>query len=227
MIHYDLNTIFVEIPKNGSNSVRQTLCNDPYEKSGHETYSMMKWEIETNGYNIDDFYTFAISRNPYDRYCSVINFMINVSRMPFDFDSTLDFIDSLIARSTGEPMTGLDADGNRVASPLQDGLLQYWWQAAWPMIVPQHAFIEEDGVVMVDNIYKLEEIDTHWPTIASTINNLSGGSVSTTLVDINSQENLPDWTSYFEGTLGETRKQRIDSIYSRDFELFGYEKVIP
>ena len=225
MIHYELNTIFIEIPKNGSNSVRQTLYNDPSERSGHETYGMLRWQVETNGYNMDDFYTFAISRNPYDRYCSVVKYM-EKARMPFDFDSTLDYIDTLVARSNGEPMTGLDADGNRVESPLQDGLLQYWWQAAWPMIVPQHAFIEENGVVKVENVFKLEEIDTHWPTIATTINNLSSGSVSTTLPDVNSQEDLPNWRTYFEGELGQTRKQRLDILYSRDFELFGYEKVI-
>lgn len=226
MIHYDLNTIFIEIPKNASNSVRQTLCNDENERSGHETYTMLKWEVETNGYTMDDFYIFAISRNPYERFCSAINFMVNRQRMPFTFDSTLDYIDGLISRSTGEPMTGLDADGNRVDSPITNGLLQYWWQAAWPMIVPQHAFIEEDGIVKVDNIFKLETLDTDWPTIANTINNLSGGNVSTTIPMFNSQEGTSDWRTFFDGVLGQTRKERIDSIYSRDFELFGYDKVI-
>ena len=232
MIYHNLKTVFVEITKNASTSVKRTLLdrNDGVYPD-HSTYDMLTSVAEGNGEDISGYYKFVISRNPYDRFCSGWEYMQVAMRWPMSFDETLDYLLSCDARANGQPISVLDENGDPVPEKLNralDGQLQYWWDDAPPLIWPQTGFIKSEslnGDIAISNFFKIEEIDQKWPIIAAAINQLSGANVSSVLPVYNALPDRPDYTTYFEGELGAERIQKINTLFAEDFTTFGYETL--
>lgn len=231
MIYHNLKTMFIEITKNASSSVRKTLSENEKAIPDHSTYDMLMSIANFNGQDVSDYYKFVISRNPYDRFCSGFEYMQVAMRWPMSFDETLDYLLSCDARANGQPISILDENGDPIPEKVNralDGQLQYWWDDAPPLIWPQVGFIKSeslDGGLAISNFFKIEEIDQTWPTIASTINQLSGASVPSVLPVYNALPDRPDYTTYFEGELGATRVEKINTLYAEDFTTFGYETL--
>ena len=228
-VYHNLQTVFVEVSKNASNAIRRTLANDEVQYSEYSHYKWMLALEQANGNDISEYFKFIITRNPYDRFFSAHTQMQSSMRWPKTVDQTLDWLLEKVNRSTGEPIKVVDDQGNpipeKVENPL-NGQLQYWWDDAPPLLWPQHAFITEGTTVYVDNYYKIEDMSNQWAIIATTINNLSGASLPLELPVVNAQEGLPNWNSYFEGEDGQVLANKIEQLYDRDFELFGYNKLV-
>ena len=232
MIYHNLKTMFIEITKNASVSVKKTLSGQDSIVPSHETYDMLMSISNFNGEDISDYYKFTISRNPYDRFCSGFEYMQVAMRWPQSFDETLDYLIACDARANGEPISVLDSNGDPIAEKSEralDGQLQYWWDDAPILVWPQVGFIKSEGLngaIAITNYFKLEEIDQHWPTITAAIAAKSGVSLPNELPVTNSLPDRPDWKTYFEGELGQTRMSKIQQLYADDFATFGYSTEI-
>lgn len=237
MIYHKLKTIFVEITKNASTSIKRTLISSYKEDvegiyPGHDTYDMLMSEASANNQDVSDYYKFTITRNPYDRFCSGFEYMQVAMRWPKSFDETLDYLLECEARATGQPISILDTNGDPIAEKLNralDGQLQYWWDDAPILIWPQIGFIKSkllNGGLGITTYFRIEEIDQQWPTIAAAITAKSGITVPTSLPVVNSLPERPDWRTYFTGELGQARMAKIQQLYADDFTTFGYSTTI-
>lgn len=228
-VYHNLQTVFVEIAKNASTSVRNALSEGLDMYSDHTPYMWMKETEDFNGNDISGYYSFVISRNPYDRFFSAYEALIAQQQLTDTPEDILDWLLEKVARTTGEPIKILDENGEPIPGiyekPLA-GPLEYWWQDAPPTFWPQHAFISEGETVYVSNHYKIENIETDWSTIAAEVKTVSGVDLPSTLPAYNVQSDRPAWSSHFEGTDGATLAQKIEQLYDRDFQMFGYDKLV-
>lgn len=228
-VYHNLQTVFVEIAKNASTSVRNALSEGLDMYSDHTPYMWMKETEDFNGNDISSYYSFVISRNPYDRFFSAYEALITQQQLTDTPEDILDWLLEKVARTTGEPIKVLDENGEPIPGiyekPLA-GPLEYWWQDAPPTFWPQHAFISEGETVYVSNHYKIENIETDWSTIAAEVKTVSGVDLPSTLPAYNVQSDRPAWNSHFEGTDGATLAQKIEQLYDRDFQMFGYDKLV-
>lgn len=222
-------TLFIEITKNASTSIINLLSEGQEQNPTHSTYSMLKSMLDFNGVDISEYYSFVISRNPYDRYCAGWEYMQEKMNWPLNFDETLEFLFDRVNRANGEPIKTVDADGNPIAEKVQsalNGQLQYWWDDAPPLLWPQHAFIADGETVHISNYFKLEELETNWSTIRTAIQTASGETLPETLPVMNTRTNPSNWEAFYEGAEGQVRANKIEQLYDRDFELFGYNKLV-
>ena len=228
-VYHNLQTVFVEIAKNASTSVRNALSGGVDVYSDHTPYMWMKETEDFNGNDISNYYSFVVSRNPYDRFFSAYEALIAQQQLTDTPEDTLDWLLEKVARTTGEPIKVLDENGEPIPGiyekPLA-GPLEYWWQDAPPTFWPQHAFISEGETVHVTNHYKIENIETDWGSIIAEIKTVSGVDLPLTLPAYNVQDDRPAWNSHFEGTDGATLAQKIEQLYDRDFQMFGYDKLV-
>lgn len=230
-VYKNHKTIYVEITKNASTSIRRVLENNDNAMTDHPTYKML-YELEAANGNteIDTYYKFITVRNPYDRFCSAFEYMQKQHVMNWmkNFDQHIEFLMDRVGRANGQPIRVIDENGNPIPEKIQsalNGQLQYWWDDAPLFCWPQHAFVEVDGVIQVPNWYKVEEIDAAWPTIRQAILQKNPAAVlPETLPVHNEQSNRPAWQSYFTGEKGQQRLDAINTLYARDFELYNYTK---
>ena len=228
-VYHNLQTVFVEIAKNASTSVRNALSGGVDLYSDHTPYMWMKEIEDFNGNDISGYYKFAVTRNPYDRFFSAYEALIAQQQLTQSPEEMLDWLLEKVARTTGEPIKVLDENGDPIPGIYEQplaGPLEYWWQDAPPTFWPQHAFIKDGEGVHVSNYYKIENISNDWSTIVTEIKNISGVDLIETLPVYNAQENRPSWTSNFEGTNGVTLAQKIEQLYDLDFQMFGYDKLV-
>ena len=228
-VYHNLKTVFVEVAKNASTSVRNVLSQGADMYSDHTPYMWMKETEDFNGNDISDYFKFIITRNPYDRFFSAYEALAAQQQLPDTAEDILDWLLEKVSRTTGQPIKVLDENGDPIPGiyekPLA-GPLEYWWQDAPPTFWPQFAFISEGEVVHVPNHYKIENIITDWAAIQSQIKNISGVELATELPTYNTQENRPAWTIHFEGANGQVLANKIEQLYNRDFELFSYDKLV-
>lgn len=222
-------TVFIEVTKNASSSIINLLSEGAEVNPTHSTYPMLKSMLDFNGVDVSEYFKFIIIRNPYDRYCSGWEYMQEKMNWPLTFEQTLDFLLEREARATGEPIIVVDADGNPIpekANRALDGQLQYWWDDAPPLLWPQHAFITEGETVHISNYYKIEDITNQWAIIRNEIYTVSGETLPETLSILNTRTNPTPWENFFNGTDGATLAQKIEQLYDRDFQMFGYDKLV-
>ena len=153
-VYHNLQTVFVEIAKNASTSVRNALSGGIDLYSDHTPYMWMKETEDFNGNDISNYYSFVVSRNPYDRFFSAYEALVAQQQLEDTPEDTLDWLLEKVARTTGEPIKVLDENGDPIPGIYEQplaGPLEYWWQDAPPTFWPQHAFISEGEIVYVAN----------------------------------------------------------------------------
>lgn len=228
-VYNNHKTVYVEITKNASTSIRRVLEGNDNAMTDHPTYKMLyDMEIANGNTAIDTYFKFITVRNPYDRFCSAYEYMQKQHVMNWmkTFDQHIEFLMDRYARANGQPITVVDSNGNVLpekAVRALDGQLQYWWDDAPLFCWPQHAFVEVNGVSQVPNWYKVEEIDTAWPTIrAMILQKNPAANLPETLPVHNDQANRLPWQSYFTGENGQQRLDAINDLYAKDFQVYNY-----
>lgn len=225
-VHHDLKTIFVEITKNASNSIERALSRDENILCSHDRYGLLVDEHIFNGIDMSDYYSFAIHRNPYDRFAEIAEVMDNLYRGTFNFDSILTYIQERWDRTTGQPISQYDSEGNFVEHPLQ-GNLEHWWDSCFNIIKPQASFVlDNQNNLLVTETLPFEDLQGSWDTARGKIFALSNISLQEDLPEVFHNPNRVDWRTYYEGELGQQRKEKIDLFYDIDFQTFGYTKTI-
>ena len=178
---------FIHINKCGGTSI-ETALDIPVKV--HDTARQRCNKIGRDAWN--RIFTFAVVRNPYDRVASLYRYRIRTNQ------------------------TGLGDD--RI--DLNDWVREVW-QNRNPAYVDQPIMFascfewvtDDDGVIMVDEIIKLEEIDTGWTKVSSKIDGPD------TLPRANTTKS---GTAPADALTGESRAI-IRAAFSNDFRTFGYE----
>lgn len=203
MVYHDIQTVFVQITKTASSSVHSLLANERELSLPlvHLRYSKAVSDELTNGLDVSKYYNFSTVRNPYDRYVSSYFFMKQIYNWNRDFDETLDEL-------LNKP--------------------QNWWDNTFILLRPQWWFVcnHDTYAVEVDEIYKYETINSDWPAIANKINTTNpGATILTTLPTVNVTSGRESWESYYTGSLGQERAEKVEQLYAKDFEIFNYTKL--
>jgi hypothetical protein len=199
-VYHKWNTVFVQIPKNASESIHDALRNPTDDSHDHRTMIEI---LSTNDPElVENYFSFAVVRNPYARFVSCYEYMRQNSGYLWDpeFDT---FLDDLYHRGpffyTGEDIV--------------------WW--------PQHRFITVKNFVLVDKIIRFENLEEEWLGVISEINkktpnNFTKPSQYLRRINVTSpHRKLHDnWQDYYTPE----SKEKLYKLYQKDFKMFGYEK---
>jgi hypothetical protein len=225
-VHHDLKTIFVEIPKNSSEQIEIVLSRTEDIAFNYDRYELLVNEHIFNGVDMSNYYSFAIHRNPYDRFAEIAEITTTAYRGMYSFDSLLDYIQERCDRTNGQPMSQYDNEGNFIECVLQ-GNLEHWWQDAFNFILPQASFVlDNQNNLLVTETLPFEDLQVSWDIARGKIFTLSNISLQEVLPEVFHNPNRVDWRTYYEGELGQQRKEKIDLFYDIDFQTFGYSKTI-
>lgn len=204
MVYDQYKTIYIQVTRAASNSIHKILGNEIQLSLPltHETYTSTVLSKAANGEDVSNYYSFAVVRNPYDRYVSGYTFLNNIH--PGYNKSFDEFLDLMLS------------------------FLPNWWDNTFSLFRPQWWFIcgEDQETILVNDLCRFETLSQDWVTIANTINtNNPGANISTTLESLNASTGRTSWETYFTGSLGQERAQKIDTLYDKDFQIFNYSKL--
>lgn len=200
-VYHKWRTIFVQIPKNASSSIHRILENPTDREHDHRTYIDI---LASNDPElIESYFSFAVVRNPYDRFVSAYEYLRQVSEDGWN-PSFEDVVNDFYSR------------GNYFYTTEEH---IHWW--------PQHRFVAIKNIVLVDEIIQYESVNSEWPEIANKI--ISGlpetYSKPTVVMPHENPSQLrdkKDYREYYTKDLAE----KVYSLYRKDFELFNYDKKL-
>lgn len=182
--------IFVHIPKAAGQSLGESLFNDPFP--GHWKLTDYEWE---NRKKTSSYFTFAISRNPYDRLVSAYFYLMNSTKSELDRYFVKNV---LIKYPTFEEfvLNGL----------LDEEIIR------WVHFVPQTEFIKTKNGRMIDYVGKLETMDEAVGHICEKL------GVSNVEVPKKNESVRKDYNGYYTKQM----KDVVYDFYQKDFEVLGY-----
>lgn len=204
MVYHHLETVYIQTTRVASNSIHKILATDleltvPLE---HKSYNTVIHDEALANNDITNYYSFSVVRNPYDRYVSAYTFLNNIHP---GYGKTFDeFLDLMIS------------------------FLPDFWNNTFSLFRPQWWFIcgQDQETISIDNICRFETLASDWTATANTINsNNPDANIPTTLETLNPSTGRQAWETYFTGSLGQERAQKIDTLYDKDFQLFNYSKL--
>ncbi len=198
-VYHKWKCVFVEIPKNASNAIHNALQNKTDNICNHATY--LEYLNNNDIELIESYFSFAVVRNPYDRFVSAFEFCTKISK---ELDAALDFEEFI----------------HKLA---KKGDLGY---TDFPIhFVPQNKFIVIKTISLVDQIMRFENLGEDWKKVSEKINSQrhpSFGRVSESLQVINA--NPSKFNKSYEDFYKEETKEIVYNLYRKDFELFDYKK---
>ncbi|MEZ9282171.1 sulfotransferase family 2 domain-containing protein [Vibrio cyclitrophicus] len=188
--------IFVHIPKAAGNSVTKSLFG--VKSTGH--FTITNFFIK-NPYKFYTYYKFCISRNPYSRFISAFEYLKEGGMSKTDREFYELYLNEF---SSIQDFAQLLVDDYQFREKI----------LSWTHFIPQYKFLLLFGRYRIlDNIYKVEELESCINTISSELNlNVKK------LVHENKTGNRSI-------TIDEKLINAINIIYKRDFELLNYEKL--
>lgn len=198
-VYHKWRTVFVQITKNASSAIHNALTNPTDVNHDHRMYV----EILANNDPelVESYYSFAVCRNPYDRFVSAYEYLRTYS------DGTgwnLSF----------EETVNTFYNRGRFFYTNEDYV---WW--------PQARFVAIKKIILVDKIIRYETLAAEWPGIVQEIMKRvpEGYSRPKDLLDkvnVTEVRGGRSWESYYTPEL----KEKVYELYKRDFELFNYPK---
>jgi hypothetical protein len=190
--------IFIHIPKTAGSSIEHLLRDEGrYEldfigvRNGRSTHHYMGIELKMILKDLyPKYYKFSFVRNPYDRLISEY-FWCRIKDVGHKFNKTfdqfLDYVEDVIKNK-------------KFFKPIEND-----------HFIPQYSFLFFNNKLLVNNIFKYEDIETVAPLIKKRL------KIKTTLQHLNKSVKN-------EITLTQEQKDRIYNLYKIDFETFNYEK---
>lgn len=199
-VYHKWNTIFVQVPKNASESIHDAIRNPSDDSHDHRTMIDI---LNSNDPELtDNYFSFGVVRNPYDRFVSCYEYMKQNSGYLWNPDFGT-FIEDLTRRG---PFFYVQED-------------IIWW--------PQHRFLTIKNIVLVDRIIKFENLEKEWPEIVKEIDKRTPVGFTRPPVHLrrmnvtSPHRKLHDhWEEYYTSEL----KEKVYNLYKKDFRMFGYEK---
>jgi hypothetical protein len=190
--------IFIHIPKTAGSSIEHLLRDEgKYEldfigvRNGRSTHHYMGIELKLILKELyPTYYKFSFVRNPYDRLISEY-FWCRINNVGHKFNKTfdefLDYVEDVIKNK-------------KFFKPIDND-----------HFIPQYSFLFFNNKLLVNNIFKYEDIETVAPLIKKRL------KIKTNLQHLNKSVKN-------EITLTQEQKDRIYNLYKIDFETFSYEK---
>ena len=190
--------IFIHIPKTAGSSIEHLLRDEGrYEldfigvRNGRSTHHYMGIELKMILKDLyPKYYKFSFVRNPYDRLISEY-FWCRIKDVGHKFNKTfdqfLDYVEDIVKNK-------------KFFKPIEND-----------HFIPQYSFLFFNNKLLVNNIFKYEDIETVAPLIKKRL------KIKTTLQHLNKSVKN-------EITLTQEQKDRIYNLYKIDFETFNYEK---
>jgi chondroitin 4-sulfotransferase 11 len=204
-ICHKFKCVFVCIPKTATSTISSMLQNTTDQNiHSHDSYMDM---IGNNDNDLmESYFSFTFVREPFDRAVSIYH---QLSR-GWDEVRRLDFKE-FIQQIPESKVTG---NSN-----------QYGWQDDI-CLRSQFRFVSIKNVVLVDEVYRFENLESDWKKCVQRINSnmcdvgykLHSGN----LRKENSSDRIIDLPVYYDRPTFE----RVYQLYAKDFELFHYPKVI-
>ncbi len=200
MIDHDRKLIYIHIPKTGGNSINRIFGVD---WGGHVDLAAYAKQNSTR--LVDQYYSFAVVRNPWARLFSDYNFQRRKSRGTklhvADRDGRTRSFADWVAVVFDDPFAYLPADwGGNVS----DGIHRWSPQVDWLSI---------DGTMQIDQVIKLERIGKEFPQVAKR----SGLPAATRVPKRNWRFHLPYWLHY-----SRRLADQVGEYYRQDIEQFDY-----
>ena len=190
--------IFIHIPKTAGSSIEHLLRDEgKYEldfigvRNGRSTHHYMGIELKMILKELyPTYYKFSFVRNPYDRLISEY-FWCRINNVGHKFNKTfdefLDYVEDVIKNK-------------KFFKPIEND-----------HFIPQYSFLFFNNKLIVNNIFKYEDIETVTPLIKKRL------KIKTSLQHLNKSVKN-------EITLTQEQKDRIYNLYQIDFQTFNYEK---
>jgi chondroitin 4-sulfotransferase 11 len=190
--HYftETQSIFIHVPKCAGTSVGNALY--PNAAVGHKTAS---WYQARFPQQYNDYFTYAFTRNPWDRVVSAWSFLKGC---------------------TGSKHDGKWADYFNTFDSFEHFVFDWLYPENITRQIhfaPQHLYICDNlGGVSLDFIGKLENINDDFRHIAKTI----GINAE---MQVKNRSRDDDFRSYYNDKTAE----HVANVYQRDIRLFGYQ----
>jgi hypothetical protein len=190
--------IFIHIPKTAGSSIEHLLRDEgKYEldfigvRNGRSTHHYMGIELKLILKELyPTYYKFSFVRNPYDRLISEY-FWCRLNNVGHKFNKTfdefLDYVEDVIKNKN-------------FFKPIEND-----------HFIPQYSFLFFNNKLIVNNIFKYEDIETVAPLIKKRL------KIKTELQHLNKSKKN-------EITLTQEQKDRIYNLYKIDFQTFNYDK---
>jgi hypothetical protein len=190
--------IFIHIPKTAGSSIEHLLRDEgKYEldfigvRNGRSTHHYMGIELKMILKELyPTYYKFSFVRNPYDRLISEY-FWCRINNVGHKFNKTfdefLDYVEDVIKNK-------------KFFKPIDND-----------HFIPQYSFLFFNNKLLVNNIFKYEDLETVGPLIKKRL------KIKTSLQHLN--KSIKN-----EITLTQEQKDRIYNLYQIDFQTFNYEK---
>lgn len=187
-------SIFIHIPKTAGSSIEKVV----YESKGligHKTILQYK---NADQRKFDAYFSFAFTRNPYDRLVSAYFYLIRGGRNKFD----KAWSDNNLKEYGSFENFVLALDTSTICQKI----------FKWMHFMPQYTFVcDSHHKILVDFMGKLESIDADFAVVAKKL------GVAASLPHENPSEHEA-YKTYYTAPMREV----VQKIYKYDFELFNY-----
>ena len=197
-VYHKWRTVFVQITKNASSAVHDALQNPSDYSHDHALYINILSQNDPE--LIESYFSFAIVRNPYDRFVSAWEYLrkYEENKWHLSFEETINHFHKR----------------GRFFYTSEDLV---WW--------PQARFISIKKIILVDKIIRYENLKKEWPEIVLDImknvpDDYSRPKDLLDNVNISETRQNKNWEEYYTPEL----KEKVYSLYKRDFDLFNYPK---
>lgn len=190
--------IFIHINKCGGTSFKQTLKGVPnvIVPSNDQIVNLVKKDVWKESY------TFTIVRNPYHRLLSLHGMLVR--------DRNEKSIDEILNIISNDDIKYISNSGG-----LDKKRKEYIKRHGLPMTHKHYGIYDNDkNVLNVNKFYKLENLENEW----SHIEELLGKKLH--VYNINKSNSKKDLSFFTKQQI-----EKINQIYSKDFEVFGYDKI--
>lgn len=187
------NFTFIHIPKTGGSSLKQIFSNHP---NINVTEHLHRIQHKPSGY------TFAVSRNPYNRILSAYNYLsTGGDQSPNDMAYKINLFPH---------MSDNIEDFHFFVKNMLDNLSNRQVH-----LLPMTFFIVgKNNEILIDSYFKLEEINEIWGEMQKILN------IKDKLIKTNPSKTIKDKTKWLTPEI----KNIIYNIYETDFINFNYEK---
>lgn len=198
-IYHKWRTVFVQIPKCASATFHRMLENQT-DLNHHDHMTYLDVLSSNDPELIESYYSFAVCRNPYDRFVSAYEFL---KQGEWELDN-LSFEELVRHLHKQGPFFYTNYD-------------VFFW--------PQHRFVTIKKIVLVDDIIRFENMDAEWPAIQAKIMEKVPARFAALPTDLNVENPSHNrmgkkWQEYYTPEL----KEMVYEMYERDFEIFEYKK---
>ena len=203
MIYDKFKCIHVHVPKCAGTSIAYAFRGywyDPWDKinkihEGHATASEIK-KLYATKEQWNNYFKFAIVRNPFERIASAYNFLIKESQSRFI--NRIRFRSFVLRKNEFKRMLGSENKLNKKS---------YHY-----VVKPAVDFLFENDKLLVDYIGRYEKLEETWEIICDKLK-----------IKMKLPHKRIRPHKYYKEYYDEETKRIVEETYKKDIEIFGYE----